>query len=588
MALDLSFLDHPSFGASYAFDDAAHDDATPLSPEAPGGPDWEFSKALQAQAQPTSLAAPTLRIQADARGAGRGMTRSPLSPPARSPTVADSSSAVSPTMAHDSWQAELALYEEALLAEAAATPSLARSPARRAPAVQAVPGMTLNDRVAAARRPLEQQPRTLQRQQLPEAGGTGVEPPPCSFVVGDDGAEAPAAALPRVVARSASAGAFRQGASMVDKRTARLMHATSFRAALEEQRSILRQERLSACTGAPPIARRASSTAGAVASFVRKRPLLPAEEAKGDYDALSVEVSVERDATGASGPTGNAPGCVVAHACMMKPDLVRMFVRHTAFVPSGGAMDEHAGADEVYGLAAAPLIEHAMRGGHSTLFTYGQTGSGKTFTLEQIFSRATPELAGRASCGARGSAYALRVSAVEVIGRRCVDLISRCDCQVSVRATSDDARRHTGNLRLCAASKASQAHEGSACTDHPSCVCREHVPIGTAPRQLDVPVLPDPPLLCAAHPPLPLAPHPSFPLQPTRPSPHAPAPPPLTRRHRLGYFRCSPPPMAVSSSRAPCLRPSPRKPSSRSCSRASLPRAPPKPPPATRHRHGPT
>jgi kinesin family protein 2/24 len=226
---------------------------------------------------------------------------------------------------------------------------------------------------------------------------------------------------------------------MVDKRTARLMHATSFRAALAEQRSVFRQERLcpglSTSTGAPSVARRSSSTVSAVAAFVRKRPLLPAEEAKGDYDALSVEIPVEGDAACGSRQGGSAPGRVVAHACMMKPDLVRMFVRHTAFVPSGGAMDENAGADDVYGLAAAPLVQHAMRGGHSTLFTYGQTGSGKTFTLEQIFSRATSELAARAGHTARGSAYSLRVSAVEVIGRRCVDLVSRCDCQVNCLLT---------------------------------------------------------------------------------------------------------------------------------------------------------
>ena len=47
-----------------------------------------------------------------------------------------------------------------------------------------------------------------------------------------------------------------------------------------------------------------------VSAYVRKRPLLPSEAAKGDFDALSVEGG------------GGGGGRVVAHACLMRPDLV--------------------------------------------------------------------------------------------------------------------------------------------------------------------------------------------------------------------------------------------------------------------------
>ncbi|EOD12586.1 hypothetical protein EMIHUDRAFT_452132 [Emiliania huxleyi CCMP1516] len=123
-----------------------------------------------------------------------------------------------------------------------------------------------------------------------------------------------------------------------------------------------------------------------------------------------------------------------AHASsrlLMPPsrEQVRMYLRHTAMSPSGGALGEGAAGEEVYRLAAHPLVEHALSGGQATLLTYGQTGSGKTYTIEQVFSLASPLLAARARHGARGSAAPLRVSAVEVLGRRCVDLLSGSPCQ---------------------------------------------------------------------------------------------------------------------------------------------------------------
>jgi len=228
MALDLSFLDHPSFGASYEFDDAIHDDATPLSPEAPGAPggpwNWEFGKS------PAPLPAPPLapsRSEARRASGGRSARRSSPAAPATPPPALAETGAPSP----GDWMAELARYEEALLAEAASAPPVMRSPARRR--TSATPGRP------AERRPLEQQPRTLQRQQVAVGAGAAHAAPPCAFVVGDDGASAPVAA-PRGVARVASAASFPQGASMVDKRTARLMHATSFRAALDDHRQASR------------------------------------------------------------------------------------------------------------------------------------------------------------------------------------------------------------------------------------------------------------------------------------------------------------------------------------------------------------
>ena len=49
MALDLSFLDLPSFGASYAFDEPTPD-AQPLSPE--GGSSWDWKRGAAGARSP--------------------------------------------------------------------------------------------------------------------------------------------------------------------------------------------------------------------------------------------------------------------------------------------------------------------------------------------------------------------------------------------------------------------------------------------------------------------------------------------------------------------------------------------------------
>ena len=219
------------------------------------------------------------------------------------------------------------------------------------------------------------------------------------------------------------------GAQMMDKRRCRLLHAPSFRPAIDAYRS---QQLAAAATAAAAAAATAASedlsTEGRgarVAVFVRKRPMLPHEEARGDFDALSV-----------------AGGRLVAHLCLMKPDLRRMYMKHAAFGVSGAAFDADATSEQVYALAGAPLVAHALRGGRGALFMYGQTGSGKTHTMEavhaclaeQVFGGGTdgaPRAAPHTAAGcvfpaaAAGGVLEVEVLAVEVLGRRCVDLSTR-------------------------------------------------------------------------------------------------------------------------------------------------------------------
>ena len=202
----------------------------------------------------------------------------------------------------------------------------------------------------------------------------------------------------------------------MDKRSCRLLHAPSFCPALEAYRAQMQQQQQQQHgdgdgTAAMPVdvASRCAPAVGRVAAFVRKRPLLQHERERGDFDAVSV-----------------AGGRLVAHICLMKPDLRRMFMRHAAFSLSGNAFDGDATSDEVYGAAAAPLVAHALGGGHAALFMYGQTGSGKTHTMEAMHALVAAQVFAPPHLGF----HRVEVMVVEVLGKRCVDLCgsTRAEC----------------------------------------------------------------------------------------------------------------------------------------------------------------
>ena len=252
------------------------------------------------------------------------------------------------------------------------------------------------------------------------------------------------------------------GAQMMDKRSCRLLHAPSFRPAIDAYRS---QQLAAAAAAEDPSAEGPSPGFSArVAVFVRKRPLLPHEDARGDFDALSV-----------------AGGRLVAHLCLMKPDLRRMHMKHAAFGVSGAAFDASASSEQVYARAGAPLVAHALRGGRGALFMYGQTGSGKTYTMEamhaclaeQVFGGngdggAAPHAphaahAAHAAAGcvfpaaAAGDVLEVEVLALEVLGRRCVDMSTRAECTLLQQPGGGLELRAAGGLELgrpCACSAA--------------------------------------------------------------------------------------------------------------------------------------
>ena len=147
---------------------------------------------------------------------------------------------------------------------------------------------------------------------------------------------------------------------------------------------------------------------------VRCRPLLPHEAAKGEYDAVSAEQRSGGGEGGGGGSLGAHRGShITTHCCLLKPDLRRMFIRHSTFSPNGGVLNEHATSDDAYAAFGADLVQLALSGGRGTLLMYGQTGSGKTTQLPQFLLRAGYAAHGKII----GVTQPRRVAAVTVASR---------------------------------------------------------------------------------------------------------------------------------------------------------------------------
>ena len=107
--------------------------------------------------------------------------------------------------------------------------------------------------------------------------------------------------------------------------------------------------------------------------FLRKRPLFQHEQARGEYDCVTVPTCCA--AGGAAGAEGAEDGGaagreVVVHNCQMHADLKRMYIRHQSFAVSG-AFDESADNDAVFEHAASGVVRRACDGGTAALFMYG-------------------------------------------------------------------------------------------------------------------------------------------------------------------------------------------------------------------------
>lgn len=274
------------------------------------------------------------------------------------------------------------------------------------------------------------------------SGAANQQPPPpkrgCAWSVdGGGGGTASDRARqqnPRVggpVVRGQTTADMGNGVNM-DKRRCRQLHRDDFMAAIAQYRASQPPPR-------PPTARRTGGIG--VQAWIRKRPLLPHDTAKNEYDAVTPY-----------------EGAITTHCCLMKPDLRRMFIRHATFAPNGGVFGEGASSDDVYGQAGTPLVAHALNGGKGTLLLYGQTGSGKTLTATHFQARAAEQLFS-ATDGDGPVAAAVEVTAVEVAGRTCRDL--HTGEVVSVLQTANGGATLKGVVpKVATSARALSAHLG--------------------------------------------------------------------------------------------------------------------------------
>ncbi|RLN58336.1 hypothetical protein BBP00_00007058 [Phytophthora kernoviae] len=198
---------------------------------------------------------------------------------------------------------------------------------------------------------------------------------------------------------------WRPAGENMDKRTARKVHAMDFKRTLRELRSQYLQQHQDNQKSNPTLDEETRENFGSdhMHVYVRKRPLLPHELQKHEFDVISAVSSNE----------------IVIHECKMYPDMRHKYVvsHHQRF---STCYNETVDTETVYQDAVKHLLLHAMQGGKSVCMMYGQTGSGKTYTMSGLFQYISDDL----FIEAVGDVdFDVSVSAVEIAGSKCYDLI---------------------------------------------------------------------------------------------------------------------------------------------------------------------
>jgi len=247
-----------------------------------------------------------------------------------------------------------------------------------------------------------------------------------------------------VTKKAAGADGEKPTRQMFDKRESRRMNAKPFAAAVQRWRNKRATESCANApgdgTGVAPDANaldRPESPPGGVKVYVRKRPLFAHEQARGEFDCVTVPECAAASAGAA--PGGRPSRTVVIHNCQMRADLKRMFVKHSAFDVSR-AFGEKCGSAEVYETAAAPMVAGALAGRVGALFMYGQTGSGKTHTMEHLEKTAMEALfRGVAGSSPLKGAAQIRVAYFEIAGKKCTDLLSPARNDIALKEVGGGA-----------------------------------------------------------------------------------------------------------------------------------------------------
>ena len=240
---------------------------------------------------------------------------------------------------------------------------------------------------------------------------------------GTDGADGPV--LQQVIADNSRS----VGRPQAFTWTAAQAAATNFQPAVQEWRAI-NGEKLAAlgAKAAPPDLERRFRI------FARKRPILPMDALVATSESVESNSTSQNDseesAAGSKCPPlaestaeSTAAGTATGRMCNTGPiatngvqdyEFLSVFspfvFRHVpatrlgvrtgrlTSIPSrfDAAFGDNSESDDrrVYGDVVAPLVQHALRGGRSTVIAFGQTGSGKTHTVVELQQAALQHLFG--------------------------------------------------------------------------------------------------------------------------------------------------------------------------------------------------
>ncbi|TMW68973.1 hypothetical protein Poli38472_001129 [Pythium oligandrum] len=186
----------------------------------------------------------------------------------------------------------------------------------------------------------------------------------------------------------------------MDKRTARKVHADQFQSTIREIRAEYVKKASQEQPAETPDAEMASDQ---IHVYVRKRPLLPHEVEKHEFDVISA--LGERE--------------IAIHECKMYSDM-----RHKYIVTHrqrfSQCYSEQTETETVYEDTTKRLVLHAMGGGKAVCMMYGQTGSGKTYTMGGMMDYIALDLFTE---NVGSVDFVDSVSAIEIVGTKCFNLM---------------------------------------------------------------------------------------------------------------------------------------------------------------------
>lgn len=142
----------------------------------------------------------------------------------------------------------------------------------------------------------------------------------------------------------------------MDKRSVRRQYRDDYQGAIRDIRRIL-ADRVApnASSGSESNSLISKNASRDIKVFMRKRPIFDKEEASGEFDVISCP----------------HPNKIIIHDARIQSDMRHQYLNNYEF-NFDRVFDESASGQEVFEVAAAPLVQTAFDGGYATCIVYGQ------------------------------------------------------------------------------------------------------------------------------------------------------------------------------------------------------------------------